>query len=269
MEKLLYFWIVLVGLNNLKMITERSIIIIISGLIIVLIIISILSKKVLTPLIKNIESQKQFITNAGHELKTPLAVILANVDVMEMNYGEDDEWLKSTKKQAKRMESLIKSLLNLAKVEEGDLNLKFSEISITKVLKEEINEFKSLAQNKNFVFADNEEIIIKADYNSILQLVTIFLDNAIKYTPDNGTIKIVTLKQGKNVKIQFMNDCDNPKKIDTKKLFERFYREDKARTQKEGYGIGLSIAKSIVELHKGRINAEITKDGMICFTIII
>jgi len=257
-------------LNNLKSTTEKSVIIITVGLSIVFMIISVLSKKVLSPIIKNMESQKQFITNAGHELKTPVAVILANMDVMEMKAGEDDQWVKSTKKQAKRLDSLIKSLLTLAKVEEGEFKINYSEFSITKVIQDEIDEFKSLAQNKKFIFDNSNEIIINADINSISQLITIFIDNAVKYTPDNGTIKILIQKVGKSVKIQFMNDCENVNEIDTKKLFDRFYREDKARTQGEnGYGIGLSIAKSVVEMHKGKIEVSTTRDGMICFTIII
>lgn len=257
-------------LNNLKSMTEKSIIIIVVGLSIVFIIISVLSKRVLQPIIKNIEAQKQFITNAGHELKTPVAVILANLDIMEMKTEKNDKWLKSTKKQAKRLESLIKSLLNLAKVEEGNTKIDYTEFSITKVINEEIGEFKALAENKNFIYDTSKEVFINADINSISQLITIFIDNAVKYTPDNGTIKITTEKVGKSTKIQFMNDCENIKTIDTNKLFDRFYREDKARSQgKNGYGIGLSIAKSIVELHKGKIEASTTKDGMICFTIII
>ena len=257
-------------LNNLKSTTEKSIIIILLGLSIVFIIISILSKKVLSPIIKNMEAQKQFITNAGHELKTPVSVILANMDVIEMKLGENDEWVKSTKNQAKRLDSLIKSLLNLAKVEEGETKISYSEFSITKIIQNEINEFKSLAQNRKFIYDDSREILMNADINSISQLITILIDNAVKYTPNDGNIKIITEKAGKNVKIQFMNNCENVNLIDTKRLFDRFYREDKARSQgKNGYGIGLSIAKSIVELHKGKIEASITKDGMICFTIII
>ena len=216
------------------------------------------------------ESQKQFITNAGHELKTPVAVILANMDVLEMTDGEENEWIKSTKNQAKRLETLIKSLLNLAKVEEGDVKLEYSEFSITQIIKEEISEFKSLAQNKKMVFDDNKEVMMCADMSSITQLITILIDNAVKYTPDGGTIQIEAEKIGKNTKIQIMNHCDNIASIDTSKLFERFYREDKARTQgKSGYGIGLSMAKSIVELHHGKIEASKTKNGMLSFTIVI
>ena len=109
-----------------------------------------------------------------------------------------------------------------------------------------------------------------ADVNSIKQLVTILLDNALKYTPENGVIEIKIEKQNKSTKIQFINTCENAKSINTKKMFDRFYRGDKSRSKsKEGYGIGLSIAKSIVEAHKGKISADINKEGKICFTIII
>ena len=257
-------------LNNFKSTTEKSIIIIAIGIFIVFLFVSILSKRVLSPIIKNIEKQKQFVTDAGHELKTPVAVIMANADVLEMTSKENNELVRSIKNQAKRLDSLIKSLLSLANIEERRIEVNYIEFSITDMIKEEITEFKALAQNKEIIYDTNQNIIMKADSNSIKQLITILLDNAIKYTPDNGKIKIKTEKQGKNVKIQFANTCENVKAINTNKIFDRFYREDKSRSKtKEGYVIGLSIAKSIVELHKGKISAEINKENMICFTVII
>ena len=269
-DKLIVFLDCSMQLNNFKSTTEKSIIIIAIGIFIVFIFVSILSKRVLSPIIKNIEKQKQFVTNAGHELKTPVAVIMANADVLEMTSKENNELIRSIKNQAKRLDNLIKSLLNLANIEERKIEVNYTEFSITDMIKEEITEFKALAQNKEIIYDTNQNIMMKADSNSIKQLITILLDNAIKYTTDNGKIKIKTEKQGKNVKIQFANTCENIKTINTNKIFDRFYREDKSRSKtKEGYGIGLSIAKSIVELHKGKISAEINKENMICFTVII
>ena len=268
--KLIVFLDCTIQLNNLKSIIEQSIIIIFTGLVIVFIFVSILSKKALTPIIESIEKQKQFITNAGHELKTPVAVIMANADVMEMTSKENLEWIRSIKNQATRLDILIKSLLSLANIEEKGAKINYVDFSITDVVKDEIQEFKAMTQNKKIIFNSEKNIHMYADVNSIKQLVTILLDNALKYTPENGVIEIKIEKQNKSTKIQFINTCENAKSINTKKMFDRFYRGDKSRSKsKEGYGIGLSIAKSIVEAHKGKISADINKEGKICFTIII
>ncbi len=257
-------------LNNLRKLISQSIIIIAVSLIVVFILVSVLSKKALTPIIENIERQKQFITNAGHELKTPVAVIMANADVMEMTSTENIEWIKSIKKQALRLDGLIKSLLNLANIEENKLKTNYTQFSITELIKEQIEDFKAITKDRNIIYENKDDISIYADINRIKELITILLDNALKYTQENGKIEIKVEKQGKNVKIQFANTCENIKNINTKKIFDRFYRVDKSRSKsKEGYGIGLSIAKSIVESHKGKITTEINKENMICFTIII
>ena len=250
----------------------KSITIIIIGLIFMFLIVSELAKIILKPIIANIENQKLFITNAGHELKTPLAVIMADVDVLEMTIGNDNEWINSIKSQSNRLNVLIKSLLSLSNIEAGKQEFTTTQFSLTKTIKESVQDFKALLQNKNVIFDDSKDVLVNADLNMIKQLITIFLDNSIKYTPDNGTIEIELekLRKGKGTKMEFLNTCENPRSINTKKLFDRFYRGDKSRNKtKEGYGIGLSIAKSIVDIHKGKISAFITKDERICFRVII
>lgn len=269
-NKLIIFLDCTMQLRNLRHTTIRSINIVVIGWIIVLIIISLLSKKILNPIIQNMEKQKQFITNASHELKTPLAVITADIDVLEMSVGEENEWLQSIKSQTNRLNTLIKSLLNLANVEEGKNKLEITEFSITDVVSEEIKDFKSLLQDKKIEFDNTNNILINADINMIKQVIVILIDNAIKYTPDNGTIKIDVEKQGKKTKLEVCNTCENTKNININRVFDRFYRDDKSRNKKkEGYGIGLSIAKSIVDVHKGKISAYINEDDMICFKIIL
>jgi K+-sensing histidine kinase KdpD len=269
-KKLIVFLDCTTQLNNLKSTTQKSLIIIAIGLVIVFIIVSVLSKKILKPLVQSLEKQKQFITNASHELKTPLAVITADIDVLEMTMGEDNEWINSIKKQTNSLDTLIKSLLNLANIEERKNKLELVEFSITNVINEEIQEFKSLLKNKHINFDSSKDVAMVGDINSIKQLIAILLDNSIKYTPDEGVIEISAERYGKGTKIEIANTCENAKNINTKKLFDRFYRDDKSRNKKkEGYGIGLSIAKSIVDLHKGKITVEVNKKEMICFKIII
>lgn len=187
-----------------------------------------------------------------------------------MTSKENAEWIRSIKNQTVRLDTLIKSLLNLANIEENKINSDYTNFLITKIIQEEIQEFKAIAKNRQIIYDTTKDVQIYADVNRIKQLITILLDNALKYTPENGEIEIKTEKQNKGTKIQFINTCQNPQGINIKKIFDRFYRDDKSRSKsKEGYGIGLSIAKSIVESHKGEISAEITKEGKICFTIII
>lgn len=253
--------------------TRRGMIVVALGLLFVLILFTAFSKKVISPIVEGIEKQKQFIANAGHELKTPIAVILANSEVLEMTEENEEklEIINSTKKQAERLNELTGSLLNLAKTEEGVVDINFEEFSISELVENEVSEMKSLAKNKEITCDISDNIMIKGDRNNIKELIIILLDNAIKYSNENGKIEIHIRRQGKNgCKMRFMNTCDNPKAIDTKKIYERFYREDKSRNKKkDGYGIGLSMAKSIVDMHKGKIFTYITKDNYVCFTVIL
>ena len=257
-------------LSYLNTTINRATMIILIGLAIIFIAVTTFSKRILKPMIENIEKQRQFITNAGHELKTPLAVIKADVDVLELTVGEDNEWIESIKSQSDRLNTLIRNLLNLANTEEGKVSLEKTEFSITDVINEQITEFKALLKEKKKKKKKKNNVKMIADYEMIKQLIIILIDNARKYTPDGGIIVIKTSKQGKKTRIEIANECENAGSIKVNKLFERFYREDKSRNQKkEGYGIGLSIAKSIVDLHNGKISAEITKNKMINFKIII
>lgn len=257
-------------LNSIKKTTRNSIVIVGGAWLFVLIIASILSKRLLKPIIESIEKQKQFITNASHEFKTPLAVITSDLDILELTIGEENEWIQSIKNQVERLSILVKSLLNLANVQEGKNKLDITCFSLTDIIIQEINNFKLLAQDKKIVFDDSENININGDQNLIKQLIVILLDNAIKYTPKGGTIKINTEIQGKQTKFEVCNDNDNLKNINTKRLFDRFYRDDKSRNkEKEGYGIGLSIAKAIADVHKGKINVYVNNEQMICFRVLI
>lgn len=234
------------------------------------ILITIYSRRILGPVITSIEKQKKFITNASHELKTPLAVVTADLDVLEMTVGEENEWVNSIRKQVTRLDVLVKSMLTLSHIEDGKKKLETSTFPVNDILKEQINDLKILAKDKKIVFEPKEEVLMEADKDLINQLIIILLDNAIKYTPDGGLIEVKTSKRGRKLaEFEIANTVENPK-INTKKLFDRFYREDESHNhENKGYGIGLSIAKSIVDLHKGKIYSGINKKEMIYFRIII
>ena len=168
-----------------------------------------------------------------------------------------------------RLNTLTKTLLTLSNVQDGKASLETSKFSINEVINEEIEEIKILLGERKVNFNKKSEVIMTADKNMIKQLINILLDNAIKYTPENGEINITTQNRGKSVKFEISNTCENVKNIDVNRLFDRFYREDKSRSKKEGYGVGLSIAQSIVNIHKGKISSGATKNGMIYFRVII
>lgn len=228
-----------------------------------------LSRKAIQPIAENIEKQKQFITNAGHEIKTPLAIIQSNTDAMELINGET-KWSKNIKNQIARLDGLTKNMLFLAKMDEGNIQNIITTFSISELLRVSVQDFMEPLSLKHItVYANIEDnITIDANKEQIAQLISIFLDNALKYTNESGTLSISLEKPGKKRIISFVNTCDALPEVSSEKLFDRFFRSDKARTQKSGgYGIGLSVAKSIVEYYSGSISASYEPDNTIRFTV--
>lgn len=247
---------------------QRSVLIysvctVIGSCFIIFVIVGFCSRKIITPMIENIDRQKEFITNAGHELKTPVAIILANVDVLEMKNGTDDEWVGSIRKQANRLDTLIQRLLRMAKMDEvGGMN-EFTRFSLSYMARETTDSFQVI-QKKHAIEADiAPNVEITGDRESIRELISILLDNATKYVKPDGTVKIQVSASGKYAHLDVSNDYESMNRDDLKRLFDRFYRSDSSRARKTGgYGIGLSMAQTIVKNHGGKIGAEYT-DGRI------
>lgn len=233
------------------------------GYIIVFFIIFFLSGRIIRPIAESYEKQKRFITDAGHEIKTPLTIINANADVLEMELGEN-ECVADIQQQAKRLASLTNDLVCLARMEEDDSSLQMIEFPVSDLVQETAAAFRTPAQNRNIDFSlDIVPLLsMKGNAKAVAQLITLLMDNALKYTPDGGKISLSLAKQNKNTIITVFNTTRehiSPQQLN--KVFDRFYRTDSSRNSETGgHGIGLSVAKAIVKAHGGKINA-VTEDG--------
>lgn len=226
------------------------------------------SKIILKPISESYEKQKHFITDASHELKTPLTVIDASTDVLEMEIGEN-EWISSIKDQVTRLSKLTEDLLLLSRMNETN-KIIFTDFPLSEILEDSIKSFESvaIAQGKTIEADIQSNISYNGEINMITKLFSILLDNALKYSNEKGVIKISLHRNDKSTKITFYNTCEQIEVGNHDYLLERFYRKDSSRNSNTGgHGIGLSIAKSIVENHKGKINIK-SDDGKSLLIII-
>lgn len=226
-----------------------------------------LSNKVIGPFEENARMQKQFITDASHELKTPLAVISANAEVLEYKDG-GNEWITNIKTQIERMSGLINDLLTLSRIEEFDGTLLLEEVNISKIAEENLNSFNEVFAKKNVkvISKITPDIVINANPQQIGMLISILVENASKYVTQPGEVEVSLTSSLRYTTFKIYNTAQLSDDIDCKKLFDRFYRPDSSRaTSTGGHGIGLSIAKKITGLHNGSISAK-RKDNGIVFT---
>ena len=232
------------------------------GLLAVFGLIVVLSGRIIRPVSESYEKQKRFITDAGHELKTPLTIIDADAEVMRME-GGDSEWLRDIQAQTKRLATLTNDLIQLSRMEETGRQVPMIEFPFSDLAGEVAQSFQSLAkaQDKAFFVDIQPMISLRGDEKSLRQLLSILLDNAVKYTDRGGWMSLSLSAQGKGVQIAVGNQTTAPLPENLDDLFGRFYRADQSRnSQTGGYGLGLSIARAIVSAHKGKIQAQ-TEDG--------
>ena len=242
-----------------------------AGWFFMLILISFLSGRAVRPIVENMEKQKRFVTDAGHEIKTPLAIIMANTDALELHQGET-KWSRNIRGQTERLSGLMQNLLTLSRMDEGTAGTLMSECSLSEMTRDAVAQFREPAENRGIsVLCDiAENVTVTGDKVRLLQLLTILLDNAVKYA-EGGTpeIRVSVSRQERTAVLRISNTCFLGQDEDPGKWFERFYRGDSARTQKSGgYGIGLSAASAIVRLHKGSVKAEY-EDGRVVFTVVL
>ena len=249
-------------LDSYESFVKNSVLISIGVILSVLVLIILISKKVIAPIQETYLKQKQFITGASQELKTPLAIISSNADVLEMMNG-DSKWTTNIHNQVDRLTSLVNSLVVFSRMEEKD-TVERTSFDLTETLKSRIEDFDELANfQKKYIVTDiDENLNYYGEKDSIIQLMDILLENAIKYAPEDSDILVKLNKNRKYATLKVSNKA-NVEKGDLSKVFDRFYRLDESRNSAiKGYGIGLSMAQLIAEKHKETIQAYAPEDGV-------
>ncbi len=230
----------------------------------------ILSKPVIQPYEDLYNKQKRFLTDASHELKTPLAILSANNDVLKTEY-KDNQYLQSNAAQIERMSELINELVSLNKLQEVLDENEFTTFDLAEDLLDATIPYESILAKRNIALNVDtpSELIYKGDENSLMKLFSILMDNIYKYTLDNGQVDVKLVDEKKHVHLLFSNTAAKPVEVDLEKLFDRFYTLSASRDRKtSGYGIGLSIAKTIVDNYKGSIKAYYDDSlNKVCFDI--
>ena len=237
--------------------------------IIVLFITKIITNYLTKPAMISFEKQKEFIADASHELKTPVAVIMASTDALENDYNI--KYLNNIKNETERMNKLITSLLDLSKLESGVSKNTYKIENISKIIEKATLTFESIAYEKNVLIDTSIEdnIMLKCSGVEINELMSILLDNAIKHSYKNTNINVILNNNKNDIRLEVINTGDEIKKEDEEKIFERFYRIDKGRNRSVGrYGLGLAIAKNIVLNHNGKISAY-SHNGKTTFEVIL
>lgn len=244
-----------VSVANKKVVT--LLIILMSSYIVIFLFIIWFSTIVFKPLGETFLKHRQFISNASHELKTPIAIISANADVIKST--EKSQWIDNIKSQTERMEKLVSDMLVLTKIDEDNLNQKPTKIDVSKEILQTVLPFEAVAYEKNKIFniEIQNDIIKELNCEDLKKIVTILIDNAIKYSSNKGKIDVVL--KNLNDKIHFIvkNDGCNVPNDKSKFIFERFYRGDESHSSDtKGSGLGLAIAKSLCQINNWKINAE-------------
>ncbi len=258
-------------LSLMRSLAKISVITIIFSLVFVFIFSYYLSRWAIKPVQNALESQRRFISDASHELKTPLSVISANADVLESEIGVN-KWLENIRSQSETMSALVYDLLDLAKMDETHDEIVFTRFDLSSVVLGKTLEFECTAFESGKRFEQNitDGITYNGNEEMIKHLVTILIDNAIKHSDENGIIRVTLTTAGNKKIFQVYNTGNGIKNSEKDKIFNRFYRSDESRSKATGgYGLGLSIAKSIVETHKGTISVDGEEKKWVSFTAIL
>ena len=223
-----------------------------------------LSGRIVRPIAESYAKQKRFITDAGHELKTPITIIRADAEVLQSELDGENEWLADIRKQTQRLAELTADLIYLSRMEEENAALQMQPLSLSELVDETAQSFQALARSKGKRFSASVApgLQVSGDEKALAKLVSILLDNAMKYSPEGGTVELTLEQSGRSARLSVKNSTAPMEKGNADRLFERFTREDRSRSSESGgFGLGLAIAKAVTEAHRGRIRAE-SEDGL-------
>lgn len=239
----------------------------VAGSLVVLLLIVLLSRRAVEPIADSYDKQKQFITDSSHELKTPLTLIRTNLDILESENGSS-EWLDDIRTETDNMTQLVNRLVQLARMDEGVTPQPLQRFDLSEAVSEMADAFAPVIEQQGMTFIQTitPNVTLNGDERAIRQLVGILLDNACKYCTPNGTITL-QLNGGRHPTLTLDNTYTNASAIDTSRLFDRFYREDRARTAGSGFGLGLSIAKATCDKHHATISAQALNQNTIRFKV--
>ena len=256
--------------NRLRKLLVKTIIIYIILELIILYLTRIITSWLIKPAEEALKKQRDFIADASHELKTPLAIIMASSDELKTD-NNNKKYIDNIKYESERMNNLINNMLDLSKIENGITKQTYKEENISKIIEKITLTFEGIAYEEKISIKTNieENLIIKCNKEEIEKLCSIIVDNAIKHSYKDTTIEVNVYKEKNNILIKITNIGEPINKGDEEKIFERFYRGDKSRNRKENrYGLGLAIAKNIVINHNGEISAK-SKNNQTTFKIIL
>lgn len=252
--------------NNFMII---SISVSLGGLILISSLVIIFSKIVTKPILESYQARKEFVTNINHEIKTPIAIIKATNEVIEMEQGPS-EWTQMIDKETIRMDELLKKIMFISRLDEDSFKLQKQLVCFSDIVSEITESFKLLAKSngKEIEFSIEEKIKLYGETTMLGELVSTLLDNAIKYAKDKSRIKLNLFKQGRLIYLDVINEVDRIEVGQHNYLFERYYRKEELSSHQQGYGLGLSIAKTITSLHGGKIKAMSENNHSIKFEVI-
>ena len=259
------------SLSNFRSFLLASVIVSGVGLGAVFLLMLWLSGRITRPIAESYEKQKRFITDAGHEIKTPITIIDADAEVLSMDLPES-EWIDDIRLQTERLTSLTNDLIFLSRMDEENMQVQRLDFPISDVVSETVQSFRSRAIRENKTLRTEIEPMLTfcGEEKSLRQLVNILTDNAVKYSPEGGEIDVALKRTAKGLALSVTNTCESVPEGDLNDLFDRFYRAEKSRNSRTGgHGLGLSIARAVVNAHRGKITASAPDEHTMRFDVLL